>query len=111
MISRAETNKLAELCAKTDSQLHILISDNLDRGLAFARVLLDEEARRQWASLDEFAAKAETAYSEVAHLLPVLRGISAVERRRLESRLAQLRDVLDCAATCSVSRVQSAVML
>jgi len=111
MTTRAENHKLAELGAKTDHQLHALIASRLDRGLSFARLLLDEEARRQWASMDEVAAKAERAYVDVSQLLPLLRGISAADRRRLESRLAQLREVLDCAALCVAPRVQAAAML
>jgi hypothetical protein len=40
-----------------------------------------------------------------------LRGIPAVERRRLQTRLEQLRDILDCAGFCAVPRVQAAAML
>jgi hypothetical protein len=111
MNSRAETNKLAELCAKTDRELHALISGRLDRGLSFARLLLDEEARQRWSSMDEFAARAESAHADVSRLLPVLRGITPAERRRLESRLAQLREILDRASLCAVPRVQAAAML
>ena len=111
MDTRAENSKLAELCAKTDQQLQTLICSRLDRGLTFARLLLDEEARQRWSSMDEFFSKAEKAYQEVASLLPVLRGISKSERRRLERRLIQLRDILDCAALCAVPRVQAAAML
>lgn len=111
MDTKTESRKLAELCAKTDRQLHEIISTRLDRGLAYARLLLDEDAQRRWASLDEFCSGAEKAYREVARLLPVLRGVSRRERHRLESRLGQLRDILDCAALCSAPRVQAAAML
>ena len=111
MITREEGQKLAEFRAKTDHQLHALISGRLDRGLSFARLLLNEEARQRWASMDEFAAMAERSYNEVSKLLPVLRGITAAERRRLESRLLQLREILDCNALCAVPRVQAAAML
>lgn len=102
------TDKLAQLTAKTDRQLHILISDELNRGLAFARLLLDEEARERLVCLDEFAAKAEKAHREVSRLLPFLRGVTAAERRRLQSRLSQLREILDCAAICAVPRIRTA---
>lgn len=111
MTTRAEVAKLAEFRARTDQQLHALISSKLDRGLSFAKLLLDEEARGRWSSTDEFVARADKLYTEVARLLPLLHGISSAERRRLESRLNQLRDILDCATLCAVPRVQAAAML
>jgi len=110
METRAGTHRLAEFRAKTDHQLEALISNRLERGLFFARLLLDPEVRERWASMDEFAKHAETAYREVARLMPVLR-VRAAERRRLESRLLQLREILDCAAICAGARVQAAAML
>lgn len=111
MTTSAEIHKLAEFRAKTDHQLHELIRTKLERGLSFAKLLLDDEARERWANLDEFANRADQSYQEVSRLLPLLRGISAAERRRLESRLSQLREILDCAAMCAVPRVQAAAML
>lgn len=111
MTTREQGYKLAEFRAKTDQQLHALISNRLDRGLSFGRLLLDEEARQRCASMDEFADIAERSYSEVSRLLPLLRGITAAERRRLESRLEQLREILDCHTLCAVPRVQAAAML
>ncbi len=111
MTTRDDVQKLAEFRAKTDQQLHELIAQRLDRGLSFARLLLDAEARERWAALDEFAARAEQSYREVSRLLPVLRGISSTERRRLQSRLSQLREILDCAAICAAPRAQAAAML
>ena len=111
MTTSVETQKLAVLCAKTDQQLLALVSSRLDRGLSFARLLLDDEARESWSSLDDFAIKAEEAYTDVSRLLPLVRSVAAPERRRLQSRLMQLREILDCAALCSVPRVQAAAML
>jgi len=111
METRAGTYTVAEYRAKTDHQLHALISSRLERGLAFARRLLDPEVRERWASIDEFTAKAEAAYREAAQLLPVLRNIPAADRRRLESRLVQLREILDCANICAAPRFQAAAML
>jgi hypothetical protein len=111
MTTRAEDQKLAEFRARTDQQLHALIASRLNRGLSFARLLLDDEARERWASMDEFAARAESSYSDVSKLLPLLRGITSAERRRLESRLVQLRQILDCAPLCTEPRVQAAAML
>lgn len=111
MEPRAGTHRLAEFRAKTDYQLHALIANRLDRGLSFARLLLDPEVRERWASVDEFTNNAEKAYREAAHLMPVLRDIPVAERRRLESRLLQLREILDCAAICAGPRMQAAAML
>jgi hypothetical protein len=108
MNMRAGNHTLAEFRAKTDQQLHILISSRLDRGLSFARLLLDENTRESWTSTDNFSALAESAYTEVSRLLPLLRGVTAAERRRLESRLIQLREVLDCVSLRAVPRVRSA---
>jgi len=68
--------KLAELRAKTDRQLVILIRSTLENGLA-SRV------------------EAEKAYSEVLVLLPAVRDVPEADRRRLESKLARLRQLLD----------------
>ena len=69
-------SKLAELRAKTDRQLVILIRSTLDDGL-------------------RSRGEAERAYSEVRALLPTIRGITEAERRRLESKLARLQGFLD----------------
>ena len=69
-------SKLAELRAKTDLQLVTLIQSRLDGGLASC-------------------AEAERAYAEVRVLLPTLRDVTEAERRRLESKLARLRELLD----------------
>ena len=73
-------SKLAELRAKTDRQLAAVLRSTLDDGLASARAS-DVEAER--------------VYAEVLVLLPTLRNVTEVERRRLELKLAQLRTLLD----------------
>ena len=82
-------SKLAELRAKTDRQLVILIRSTLDDGLASR-----EEAER--------------AYSEVRALLPTVRDVTEAERRRLESKLARLRGLLDERPAHAVRRMQAA---
>jgi hypothetical protein len=67
--------KLAELRAKTDRQLVILI-----------RSALDDALRSR--------AAAERAYSQVLTLLPAVRDVTETERRCLESKLARLRETL-----------------
>jgi len=69
-------SKLAELRAKTDRQLVILI-----------RSTLDDRLRSR--------GEAERAYSEVRVLLPTLRNVTEAERRRLEAKLARLQELLD----------------
>ena len=69
-------SKLAELRAKTDRQLVILIRSTLDDGL-------------------RSRAQAERAFAEVGALLPTVRDVTEAERRGLESKLARLRDLLD----------------
>jgi len=99
--------KLNELRTKTDRQLASLISNRLDRGLAFARVLEGDEARQNWASTGHFLWNAEQALSEASAWMPLLAGASPVQRRRLEFKRTQLRDLLDRVATPTV-RVQAA---
>jgi hypothetical protein len=99
--------KLNELRTKTDRQLASLISNRLDRGLAFARVLEGEDSRRNWSSMDHFLTHAEEALSEASAWMPLLAGASQLQRRRLEFKRTQLRDMLDRAATPHV-RVQTA---
>jgi hypothetical protein len=87
-------SKLAELRAKTDRQLVTLIRSRLDDGLASAR-----------ASAAETCAEAKRAYSEVRVLLPAVRDVTEAERRRLESKLARLRELLDEQPVHAVARV------
>jgi len=81
--------KLAELRAKTDRQLVILMRSRLDDGL-------------------RSRAEAERAYSEVRVLLPTVRDVTEAERRRLESKLVRLRELLRTRPAYAVARVQAA---
>lgn len=82
-------SKLAELRAKTDRQLVILIRNTLDEGL-------------------RSRAEAERAYSEVRVLLPTVRYVTDAERRHLESKLARLRQLLDERPMRAMARAQAA---
>jgi len=82
-------SKLAELRAKTDRQLVILIRNTLDEGL-------------------RSRSEAERAYSEVRALLPTVRNVTEAERRHLESRLARLRQLLDERPMRAMARAQAA---
>ena len=82
-------SKLAELRAKTDRQLVTLIRARLDDGLASR-------------------AQAERAYSEVLVLLPTVRDVTDADRRRLESKLARLRQLLEERPAHAMARMQAA---
>jgi hypothetical protein len=94
MTERPEA-KLRELRTKTDRQLVSLISNKLDRGLAFARVLESDEARNHWASTEHFLTRAQQASADATAWLPMLSEARPMERRRLEFKLARLRGLLD----------------
>ena len=82
-------SKLAELRAKTDRQLVILMRSRLDDGL-------------------RSRAEAERAYSEVRVLLPTVSDVTEAARRRLESKLVRLRELLRARPAYAVARVQAA---
>ena len=90
-------SKLAELRAKTDRQLVILIRTRLDDGLRSAR-----------ACAEETCEEAQRAYSEALALLPTVRAMTEAERRPLEWKLARLRDLLPARPVHAVARVQAA---
>jgi hypothetical protein len=90
MNSSPKASTLTELRAKTDRQLITLIGTRLDRGLAFARSLADDEAHDRW--VHEFFTRAQEARSEARAWLPF---VQDPERRRLELKLAELGHILD----------------
>jgi hypothetical protein len=92
MNTRQESTKLAELRSKTDRQLVALISSRLDAGLNSAPVAVD----------------AQNVYDEVSALMPCVNGLTRVERRRLESKFEQLRDLLHESNPHAGMRVQAA---
>jgi hypothetical protein len=98
--------KLQELRSKTTRQLVSLISNKLDRGLAFARVL-ECEGHSDWASTEHFAVNAERALADASAWLALLNGATQLERRRLEFKLSQLRFALERTHASQV-RVQAA---
>jgi hypothetical protein len=90
-------SKLAELRAKTDRQLVILLQSRLDDGLRSAR-----------ASAEETRADAARTYSEALALLLTVRAATEAERRPLESKLARLRELLHARPVHAVARMQAA---
>ena len=103
-MSQSAEAKLHELRSKTTRQLVSLISNKLDRGLASARAL---ECGTDWASAEDFAASAERALEEASVWMTLLSGATPLERRRLESKRAELRGMLDRVRTSEL-RVQAA---
>ena len=94
VMSHSAEAKLHELRNKTNQQLTSLIDNKLDRGLTFARLLQSDETRRDWSSIEYFHGCAERALSEASAWMPLLTEARKIERRRLEIKLAQLRDAL-----------------
>jgi hypothetical protein len=102
-MSQSAEAKLHELRSKTTRQLVSLISNKLDRGLVSAREL---EGGTDWAP-EDFAANAERALEEASMWMTLLNGATPLDRRRLESKRAELRGMLDRARTSEL-RVQAA---
>ena len=82
MNRETESSRLSELRARTDRQLATFITHRLDIGLRLA-------------ASDGDRAEAERSYAEVSALIGWVEGLSAVERRSMESKLDRLRDVLN----------------
>ena len=85
------TNKLVSIRHRTDHDLLILVSRELDRGFA----LVDVATTRN----SPLFAQAEKAYKMSNTMLPRISGMSDGERLHLESRLKELRVRLDQVAT------------
>jgi len=108
MNGRPEFTKLIELRSKTDRQLVALINSRLDAGLTCARLVTDPGSDSKWASAEAFQAGAIRAHDEVRALLPWVNDVTMSERRRLELKLEQLRELLDESTIHAVMRVQTA---
>jgi hypothetical protein len=104
-MSQSAEVKLHELRSKTTRQLVSLISNNLDRGLEFARAMEAESA--DWDSAEEYAVQAERALADATSWMTLLKDVTPLERRLLESKTAQLRDALDRAGDSEI-HVQAA---
>jgi hypothetical protein len=95
MNSRPEFTRLLELRSKTDRQLVALITSRLDAGLNYARLVTSTGPDVSGASVEAFQAHAVKAYDEVSALLPWVSDVTRADRQRLESKLEQLRELLD----------------
>jgi hypothetical protein len=79
--------KLAELRARTDRELLVLIQRELDRALTLADVAANRESA--------FYGEAEKAYRKVVTLLPKAPDMRQGERARIEATVKELRFRLD----------------
>ena len=103
-----DLTKLIELRSKTDRQLIQFITRRIDAGLNYARLLADPAADIGWSSVESFQINATNAYAEVHALLPWVDDITRTERQRLESKLENLRELLDESTIHAEMRVQTA---
>ena len=68
------------------------LNSQLDNGLTFARIAHAEYELGSRESAQRPHAEAEKSYTGAIHCLPLVQGLSAEQRRGLESKLEQLRD-------------------
>ena len=85
------TRKLISIRHRTDHDLLILVSRELDRGFA----LVDVATTRT----SPLFAQAEKSYDTASAILPRISDLGEGDRRHLESRLKELRVRLDQVAT------------
>ena len=85
------TRKLVSIRHRTDHDLLVLVSRELDRGFA----LVDVATTRT----SPLFAQAEKAYDTAKAILPRIADLSEGDRLHLESRLKELRVRLDQVAT------------
>ena len=85
------TGKLVSIRHRTDHDLLVLVSRELDRGFALVAVATTRTS--------PLFAQAEKAFATATALLPRISDLSEGDRLRLESRLKELRVRLDQVAT------------
>jgi hypothetical protein len=88
MTAVGELCKLAELRAKTDRDLTILLANAIELGIRFASAAL--------GTAGPLRDRADAIHYKVLMLLPALE--DEYERRRLTGKLERLRDYLDRSA-------------
>lgn len=96
------TRKLVSIRHRTDHDLLVLVSRELDRGLTLVAVATTRTS--------PLFAQAEKAYDTARAILPRISNLSEGDRRHLESRLKELRVRLDDVPTLrgwSVTRHRS----
>ena len=87
-----EHSKLNELRIKTGRQLIQLVHNALDLGIRNARQALG--SADSWAFAEGCDLRAKKSYREAACLIPLVAEFTEDERRRVESRLQQLGEML-----------------
>ena len=80
----SKLSKLAELRARTDRDLVRILASTLELGIRFASPFLGSDG--------PLRARAERIYANAEALVPTIE--DAAQRRRLENKLAQLREFL-----------------
>ena len=85
-------SKLDELRSKTQKELVQIINHGLDLGIRDAGQALQSDDPSVVA--EECCLRATTSYVRVSRLIPLVVDIPADERRRLESRLEDLKGML-----------------
>ena len=88
------TRKLVSIRHRTDHDLLVLVSRELDRGFA----LVDVATTRTSPLFN----RAEKAFAMATALLPTISDLGEGDRLHLESRLKELRVRLDQVATCAM---------
>jgi hypothetical protein len=93
MHTTSELGKFAELRAKTDRQLVALIHKAIETGETIARQA--SQGVNGNSELVKRQAKAEAACAQAAALLPTVYGLTELERKRLELKLREVRQMLE----------------
>jgi hypothetical protein len=88
----AELSKFDELRSKTDRELVQIINNALDIGIRQARQAL--KSGDTWEVVERCCLRAKTSYVEVFRLIPLVVEITAEERRKVESQLEHLNNML-----------------
>jgi hypothetical protein len=89
----AELSKLDWLRVRTEEELLQLINHELDRGIRDARQVF--RSAGDWAIAEELYHRAWKACDEVSRLVPLVGVITENERIAVESRLGELRGMLE----------------
>ena len=105
----AELSKFDELRSKTDKELVQIIDNGLDLGIRHARQAL--KSADTWDAAETCCLRAKTSYVQVASLLGLVVGITAEERRRVESRLEHLRRMLESLSAIGATPIPTEVQI
>jgi len=96
------TQKLVSIRRRTDQDLLVLVSRELDRSVRLAGMATTRTS--------PFFAQAEQSYARATNLLSMISGLSQGDRLRIQSSLKELRSRLDqVAAFVTVERYPASV--